>query len=77
MGGREVSRESFRHALRGRRSCLVVPGGQAEMLQSQSNDLEVCHFQLTSMKLDVCTKFEMLMHTYTIALDLDLCSSIF
>lgn len=41
MGGREVSRESFRHALRGGRSCLVVPGGQAEMLQSQSDDVEV------------------------------------
>ena len=36
-----MSRESFRHALRGGRSCLVVPGGQAEMLQSQSNDMEV------------------------------------
>jgi hypothetical protein len=31
MGGREVSRESFHHALRMGRSCLVVPGGQAEM----------------------------------------------
>lgn len=43
MGGREVSRESFRHALRGGRSCLVVPGGQAEMLESQSDDDEVSH----------------------------------
>jgi hypothetical protein len=33
MGGREVSRESFRHALKRGRSCMVVPGGQAEMLQ--------------------------------------------
>ena len=41
MGGREVSRESFRHALKGGRSCLVVPGGQAEMLQSQSDDNDV------------------------------------
>lgn len=41
MGGREVSRESFRHALRRGRSCLVVPGGQAEMLQSQSEVDEV------------------------------------
>ena len=41
MGGREVSRESFRHALKGGRSCLVVPGGQAEMLQSQSDDDDV------------------------------------
>ena len=41
MGGREVSRESFRHALTHGRSCLVVPGGQAEMLQSMSDDDEV------------------------------------
>jgi hypothetical protein len=42
MGGREVSRESFRHALRAGRSCLVVPGGQAEMLHSVSDSSEVC-----------------------------------
>lgn len=41
MGGREVSRESFRHALRAGRSCLVVPGGQAEMLHSVSDAAEV------------------------------------
>jgi hypothetical protein len=46
MGGREVSRESFRHSLRGGRSCLVVPGGQAEMLQSQSDDVEVASMLL-------------------------------
>ena len=52
MGGREVSRESFRHALRGGRSCLVVPGGQAEMLESQSDDDEVSH--VDSLKYVFC-----------------------
>jgi len=36
MGCRDVSRESFKQALREGRSCLVVPGGQAEMLESKS-----------------------------------------
>lgn len=53
MGGREVSRESFRHALRGGRSCLVVPGGQAEMLESQSDDDEVSGY-VDSLKYVSC-----------------------
>lgn len=36
MGGREVSRESIQLALRSRTNCLLIPGGQAEMMESSS-----------------------------------------
>lgn len=41
MGGREVSKESIQLALRNKRNCLLIPGGQAEMLESNSNIDEV------------------------------------
>jgi diacylglycerol O-acyltransferase 2, plant len=41
MGGREVSRESIQLALRSRRSCLLIPGGQAEMMESRSGIDEI------------------------------------
>jgi diacylglycerol O-acyltransferase 2, plant len=37
MGGREVSRQSIERALRTKESILLVPGGQSEMMVSQSN----------------------------------------
>lgn len=36
MGGREVSKESIQLALRGGHNCLLIPGGQAEMMESSS-----------------------------------------
>ena len=36
MGGREVSKEAIQLALRSKRSCLLIPGGQAEMMESRS-----------------------------------------
>ncbi|CAH0477052.1 unnamed protein product [Peronospora belbahrii] len=35
-GSREVTRQAFSHALQQKKSVLLVPGGQAEMLQQQS-----------------------------------------
>ncbi|KAL8005237.1 putative diacylglycerol acyltransferase [Plasmopara halstedii] len=40
-GSREVTRTAFTHALQQKESVLVVPGGQAEMLQQQSAKNEV------------------------------------
>lgn len=42
MGGREVSKETIIHALRHeKQNLLIVPGGQAEMLESNSTINEV------------------------------------
>ena len=43
MGGREVSRKSVQLALRSRCNCLLIPGGQAEMMESSSTIDEVSH----------------------------------
>lgn len=40
-GGRDVSRSSFRRALASDKSCMLVPGGQAEMMESRSGDSEL------------------------------------
>eukprot|EP01041_Mallomonas_annulata_P007272 gene7272-14821_t len=40
-GGREISRDTFRRTLVEGRNCVVVPGGQAEMLESRSGDRDV------------------------------------
>lgn len=41
FGSREVTRTTFAHTLQQKKSVLVVPGGQAEMLQQQSAKNEV------------------------------------
>ena len=41
LGGREVSKESLLHALEQRESVLLVPGGQQEMMESQSQMEEI------------------------------------
>lgn len=43
LGCREVSKASFQNALRTRRNCLLIPGGQIEMIESSSykNDIKV------------------------------------
>eukprot|EP00607_Mallomonas_marina_P003551 CAMPEP_0182437554 /NCGR_PEP_ID=MMETSP1167-20130531/85124_1 /TAXON_ID=2988 /ORGANISM="Mallomonas Sp, Strain CCMP3275" /LENGTH=433 /DNA_ID=CAMNT_0024630511 /DNA_START=1870 /DNA_END=3171 /DNA_ORIENTATION=- len=40
-GGREITRETFRNTLREGLSCVVVPGGQAEMMESRSRDRDI------------------------------------
>ncbi|KAE8878196.1 hypothetical protein PF005_g6630 [Phytophthora fragariae] len=41
LGSREVSRQAFTYTLQEKESVLVVPGGQAEMLEQQSGKNEV------------------------------------
>jgi hypothetical protein len=41
LGGREVSKESIVHALSRKESILLVPGGQQEMMESQSKMEEI------------------------------------
>lgn len=44
IGGREVSKEAIQLALRNKRSCLLVSGGQAEMMESSSTIDEVNNY---------------------------------
>lgn len=41
LGGREVTKESFCNSLANQESVLLVPGGQAEMIESRSNQKQV------------------------------------
>lgn len=41
LGSREVTRQAFTNALQERKSVMLIPGGQAEMLEQHSNQKEV------------------------------------
>ena len=41
IGGREVSKDAIQLALRSGKNCLLIPGGQAEMMESSSYKDEV------------------------------------